>query len=94
MSHAGSATVQQHLNDVVAVLQRGITHDVAWEIKNCVRDAPAAKRIGFVFDEGGRHPDPENVHPLRDWPKPETIADILSLTCYASYLRDSSRTSL
>ena len=49
---------------------------------------PAAKLIGFVFDRAGRHPDPEKLRLLREWPAPTEMADVVSLECFANYLRE------
>lgn len=82
-----SASEDQHLQHVDAVLGRLSQHGIVINPKKCVFGASEVKFLGIKISHKGLEPLPEKVEVIRDFPQPETIKNLQAFLGMINYFR-------
>nr|VZI24091.1 unnamed protein product [Spirometra erinaceieuropaei] len=70
---------------VCAVLERVQEHGFRLRADKCQFFLDSIKYLGFVCDDNGRHPDPEDIRAIQRMPAPKNVSQIRSFLGLISY---------
>ncbi|KII60381.1 Retrovirus-related Pol polyprotein from transposon opus [Thelohanellus kitauei] len=89
-----SEDVQTHRNDVIALLERLRILNLRVNIGKCQLFVKKIKYLGFLVDEHGIIPDPEDIEPIISWKTPKDADELRRFlgTCgvYHRFIRNYS----
>ena len=82
-----SATADEHVQHVTAVLQRLRKHRLFAKMKKCVFMQPSMEYLGHVISVEGISMDPSKVKAILQWPAPSDVSQLRSFLGLAGYYR-------
>jgi hypothetical protein len=82
-----SSTLEQHVEDLGAVLQRLEEHDMRLAPKKVYLGVQRVRVLGHIVTPEGIKPDPDKVKALRDMPEPTDLSTLRSWLGLANYYR-------
>ena len=73
-----SATVEELNERILMALQR--IQDAGMHLRpgKCQFSLRSVKYLGFIFDDSGRHSDPENIRAIQQMPAPTDVSSLRS----------------
>ncbi|KAK4467570.1 hypothetical protein MN116_000277, partial [Schistosoma mekongi] len=80
------ATSPEELHErTITVLQRICENGFRLRREKCQFFLRSVKYLGFIFDERGRRPDPENIHTIQQTPAPTDVPSLRSFLGMINY---------
>lgn len=82
-----SATFEQHLKDVEAVLERLELAGLKAHPTKCSFFVKEVQVLGHVVNSQGVKPDPMKIEAVKQWPKPTDAKELVSFLAFANFYR-------
>lgn len=82
-----SGDFHSHLEHLRNIFSMARQRNLLFKATKCLFAQHQCKFIGHVVDRYGKHPDPDKIKCLQQWPVPETKEDVKSFFAFANYLR-------
>ena len=82
-----SATFEQHLERLAAVLHRFRCANLKLKPRKCQLFCEQVHFLGHVISAAGVLPDPSKVDTIQQWPAPTNVSEVRSFLGLASYYR-------
>lgn len=82
-----SATENEHVRNVLAVLQLLEQHNLVLNLEKCTWALPSIPYLGHIVSGNGISPNPDKVRAIMEWPRPQTVTTTRGFLNLAGYYR-------
>lgn len=82
-----SDTLEEHINQVRAVLQRLIQHQLYAKAEKCEFHQTSTAFLGYVISPDGIAMDEKNVTTVLNWPQPTTLKELQRFLGFSNFYR-------
>ena len=83
-----AATPEEHNHHLRKVLQTLTKHDLRLQQKKCLFLQNEIPAFGHIISSTGIRPDPVNLKPIKDAPRPQNLKDVQSFLGLINYFQD------